>query len=112
MPMLSPRMRKKLLQKILQKASENKKYTFFSLLAPEELTYKHCRILAELMDWDSNSVARLFAIANFKATQSLSISSEKKILDFLGYETMQKLELLLLIETALDEIKNLLQSMK
>jgi len=112
MPMLSPRMRKKLLQKILQKASENKNYTFLNGLAPEELAYKHCKILAELMDWDSNSVARLFAIANFKPTQSLSISSEKKILDFLGYETMQKLEQVLLIETALDEIQILLQSMK
>ena len=112
MPMLSPRMRKKLLEKILSKASQSKKYNYFAQLALENIEYKHCKVLAELMDWDANSIARLFAIVNFKPTQSLSISSERKILDFLQYENIEKLEQILLVEAAIDEIRSLLQSVK
>lgn len=65
-----------------------------------------------MMDWDSNSVARLFAIANFKATQSLSVSSEQKILYFLGFKSVEDLEQILIIEAAFDEIIKLLQSMR
>lgn len=65
-----------------------------------------------MMDWDSNSVARLFGVANFKVTQSLSVSSEQKILHFLGFRSVEELEQILIIEIAFDEMSNLLRSMK
>ena len=110
--MLSPKIRKKLLEKILKKATQNKQHTIFLDVKPEEMEYKHCKTLSEIMDWDSNSLARFFALPNFKQTQSLSINSENKILTFLEISSIDQLERVLVLEVALEEIFILLQSMK
>ena len=110
--MLSPKIRKKLLEKILKKASENKQYAAFLDIKLEDVAYKHCKILSEIMDWDTNSVSRFFALPSFKQTQSLSINSENKILIFLEISSIEQLERILVLEVAFEEIFILLQSMK
>lgn len=65
------------------------------------------------MDWEANSVARLFGINDsFPATKLLSPKSEKKILQFLGEKNMRSLERKLILEVAIQQILALLQGLK
>ncbi len=114
----SPTLRKKFLTKILSKAISREKeqnYTKHILenLSLGKIEYKHCQKIAELMDWEANSVARLFGInASFQPTQLLNKSSEKKILQFLEEKNIRTLEKKLILEIAVEEIQLLLQAMK
>ncbi len=112
-------LREKFLSEILETASRKEKQQKIGTpllqghLNLKNLEYRHCQKIAELMDWEANSVARLFGINNsFRATKLLSPSSEKKILQFLEETNMEKLERKLIIAIAIEEIMKLLQTMK
>lgn len=89
-------LREAFLAKILEIASikeqEQKIGTMILQKVPfQKLEYKHCQKIAELMDWEANSVARLFGINDsFPATKLLSPKSEKKILQFLWREKYEE----------------------
>jgi hypothetical protein len=111
-------LREAFLAKILEIASikeqEQKIGTMILQKVPfQKLEYKHCQKIAELMDWEANSVARLFGINDsFPATKLLSPKSEKKILQFLGEKNMRNLERKLILEVAIQQILALLQGLK
>lgn len=111
-------LREAFLAKILEIASikeqEQKIGTMILQKVPfQKLEYKHCQKIAELMDWEANSVARLFGINDsFPATKLLSPKSEKKILQFLGKKNMRNLERKLILEVAIQQILALLQGLK
>lgn len=111
-------LREAFLAKILEIASfkekEQKIGTLILQKVPfQRLEYKHCQKIAELMDWEANSVARLFGINDsFPATKLLSPKSEKKILQFLGEKNMRNLERKLILEVAIQQILALLQGLK
>ncbi len=66
------------------------------------LTYKHCAQIAFALDCDANSIARLFALPAFKATQSLKPELEQKIADYLGYRSYEALEEMLMHDFVTD----------
>lgn len=67
--------------------------------------YSDCRRVAERLDCDPNSIARLFALPKFKATQSLSPELEWKIARFLGCEDYEALEKELMLELVWGEFE-------
>jgi hypothetical protein len=79
-------------QKIITKLSQK------SGIEADQLTFKHCAIIANHLDCDPNSVARLFGISNFKPTQLLKPDLELKIAVFLGFDTFEALEYALMHE--------------
>ncbi len=111
-------LREAFLEKILEIASFKEKGQKMGTLILQDvsfqrLEYKHCQKIAELMDWEANSVARLFGINDsFPATKLLSPKSEKKILQFLGEKNMRNLERKLILEVAIQQILALLQGLK
>ncbi|MCS6796798.1 MAG: hypothetical protein RMJ97_09175 [Raineya sp.] len=111
-------LRERFLSKILERASQKEREQKIGTLILQKVAlgnieYKHCQKLAELMDWEANSIARLFGInESFPATKMLNPHSENKILQFLGEKNMQSLEKKLILEVAINEIERLLQSMK
>lgn len=97
--MLSTKLlREKFLQKLLNVAIQKEKSqrigkNILQNLSWKELEYKHCQRIAELMDWEANSVARLFGInESFPPTKLLNPTSEKRVLAFLGEKSMEILE--------------------
>lgn len=112
-------LREKFLSEILERASRKEKLqkigtpVLQEYLHLQNLEYRHCQKIAELMDWEANSVARLFGINDsFPATKLLSPKSEKKILQFLEETNIENIERKLIISIAIEEITKLLQAMK
>ena len=78
----------------------------------ENLSYMNCKIIAKELDCDANTIARLAAIPNFKATQSLKPDLEQKIATFLGYKNYSDLEIHLMMHIVFDKLKILLHTEK
>jgi hypothetical protein len=78
----------------------------------DNLSYTHCKAIAKELDCDTNTIARLAAIPNFKATQSLKPDLEQKIATLLGYKTYSDLEIHLMVQVVLDKLKILLHTEK
>lgn len=74
-------------------------------LPPERCTYKHCRRVAENLDCDANSVARLLALPRFKPTQSLKPELESRIAQFLDFDDYEALEYALMCEQVWDDFQ-------
>lgn len=103
---MNPRIRYKLAEKILAKATEYKRFQKeLHGLKPHELAYKHCSLLAEAMEWEANTLARLLALPSFKATDCPSVSAENKIIDFLGYTSYTDLEEEIMLEIIFEDFK-------
>lgn len=73
----------------------------------ENLSYADCKAIAKELDCDTNTIARLAAIPNFKATQSLKPDLEQKIATFLGYKNYADLEVHLMLHIVFDMLKKL-----
>lgn len=103
---MNPQIRHKLTQKLLAKACEQTRFAKeLKGVLPNEMTYRHCNLLAEAMDWEANTLARLFALPKFKPTDCLSVGAENKIIEFLGYASFQALEMDLMLEIVFEEFK-------
>lgn len=90
-------------QKIITKLKQR------SDICADKLTFKHCAIIANHLDCDPNSVARLFGIANFKPTQLLKPDLELKIAVFLGFANFELLEYALMHEIVWERFGNYCQ---
>lgn len=86
--------------------------TKLSLGSTSTLSYAHCRVLAKELDCDTNTVARLVALPNFKPTQSLKPELEQKIATYLGCKSYADLEIELMILVVLELLKKLLHTEK
>jgi len=69
------------------------------------LNYKTCRKLAEKLDCDPNSVARLIGLENFKPTQILKPETEDRIACFLQKKSFEELELELMIQIVMEAMQ-------
>ena len=94
---MTEQFRKKLVQKLAMKAK---------IADNTILSFKHCSIIAELIECDANTVARLIPLSTFKATQCLQPELEHKITVFLGYKSYENLERHLTAEIVADCMKD------
>lgn len=92
---MNQQIREKLLRRLLAQAD----------IREEPITFKHCKLLAERVDCDPNSMARLFGISNFKPTQCMKPEIEQKLAYFLGYSDYEYLEESLMHEVVWEEFR-------
>jgi hypothetical protein len=93
---MNGKIRQKLMQRLATKAG---------IITTKSLNYKDCQKIADHLDCDANTIARLADLPNFKATQTLKPDIEQKIADFLGYKSYENLEMSLMIDVVTDYIK-------
>jgi hypothetical protein len=109
---MNPQIRYKLTTKLLKACEQTRFAKELNGVLPNELTYKHCSLLAEAMDWEANTLARLFALPKFKPTDCLSVGAENKIIAFLGYASYQALEMDMMLEIVFEEFRAFYDSKK
>ena len=93
---MNGQIRQKLMQKLATKAG---------ISTTKSLSYKDCQKIANYLECDANTIARLADLPNFKATQTLKPDVEQKIAVFLGYKSYENLEMSLMIDVVTDYIK-------
>lgn len=93
---MNGKIRTKLIAKLAIKAG---------LVTTKSLSYKDCQKIADCLECDANTIARLIDLPNFKPTQCLKPEMENKIADFLGYKSYEKLEMSLMIDIVADHFK-------
>jgi len=94
---MNTRIRRALLKKIVEQIMPSKKDNL------EEVNYSDCRKIAERLDCEPNSIARLFGISSFKPTQYLKPETEEKICLYLGFPDFDTLEFELMSEIVFEE---------
>ncbi len=88
---MNQKIRINLIKRLLEKSHiSNKKIP----LNPDEIAYKHCKIIAELLGENTheNTIAHLFGVSSYKLTQTLKPELEQRIAFFLGYAMFSDLE--------------------
>jgi hypothetical protein len=93
---MNGKIRQKLIEKLAIKAG---------LATTKSLSYKDCQKIADNLDCDANTIARLIGLPTFKPTQCLKPEMEEKIANFLGYKSYEGLEMSLIIDVVADHFK-------